>query len=166
MELYHASTEIVEEPRIFNRYPTLDFGTGFYTTMNEAQACEFASKVFVRRGKTGRPVVNVYDYDELTARETCEFLLFRAPDKDWLEFVVHNRSNGRSPDCPADIIVGPVANDDVFATVALYESGLISEHEALQRFKVKDLFNQVLFCNEKALSFLRFRLSYVVGEGS
>ena len=48
------------------------------------------------------------------------------------------------------------SNDDVFETVALYEAGIIGEDAAIERFKVKDLFDQVLFCNERALGYLSF----------
>ena len=35
MRLYHALNQRVDSPRIMNRFTTLDFGTGFYTTTNE-----------------------------------------------------------------------------------------------------------------------------------
>ena len=101
-------------------------------------------------------MVNVYDFDVDGAKERLDILVFDAPNRDWLSFVVHNRREGRSADCMADIICGPVANDDVFETVALYEAGIIGESAAIERFKVKDLFDQVLFCNERALGFLSF----------
>lgn len=156
MRLYHASNMTVEQPRIVNRFTTLDFGTGFYTTTNDAQAAEFAVKTFLRRKRIGKPTVNIYDIDVPDARMKLDILEFPEPNADWLRFVTHNRREGRDPSCKADLIIGPVANDDVFETVALFESGLISESEAIERFKVKKLFDQVLFCNERALSFLTF----------
>ena len=156
MKLYHASNQIVESPRIVNRFATLDFGTGFYTTTNASQASEFAVKTYFRRKRFGEPIVNVYEIDAAKARQTLDIMEFEGPNKDWLHFVVHNRREGRDPNCTPDIIIGPVANDDVFETVALFESGLVSEEEAIARFKVKELFDQVLFCNENALSQLLF----------
>ena len=156
MRLYHASNMAVEEPRIINRFITLDFGTGFYTTTNEEQAREFAVKTYYRRKRIGTPTVSVFEFNLDEARKRLEILEFSTPDKNWLRFVVHNRKEGRDPHRKADIIVGPVANDDVFETVALYEAGLIDEDAAIKRFKVKQLFNQVLFCNEQALSLLSF----------
>ena len=156
MQLYHASNIVVEQPVIVNRFATLDFGTGFYTTTNLSQATEFARKVFLRRGRKGRPIVNIYEFDKQAAQAVLQFLKFDEPDKEWLEFIVQNRQHGRSPDLDVDIIVGPVANDDVFETVALFESGQLSVEEAVERFKVKELYNQVLFCNMRALDFLVF----------
>ena len=147
---------LVERPRIMNRFATLDFGTGFYTTTNEEQAREFAVKTYFRRKRAGTPTVNVYEIDADEARKKLEILEFCAPDEGWLRFVVHNRREGRSPSCTADMIIGPVVNDDVFETVALFEAGFIDERAAIERFKVKELFNQVLFCNERALSLLFF----------
>lgn len=162
MRVYHASTLEIRRPRIVNRFATLDFGTGFYTTLNEEQARDFACKVFARRGRDGCPTVNIYEVDLNLMRERLSLLEFEAPDRSWLEFVVHNRRYGRSPECTADVVIGPVANDDVFQTVALYEAGQIDEDAAIARFKVKNLFNQVLFCNDAALSQLSFVGSYVV----
>lgn len=163
MLLYHASNVVVENPRIMNRFKTLDFGTGFYTTSNESQAREFAKKVHLRRKREGSPIVNVYRFDE-TGIPLLKTLTFSSPDKEWLEFVVHNRREGRDPSLGLDLVIGPVANDDVFQTVALYESGMVSLEDAIRRFKVKELFNQYLFCNEAALAHLTFESSYVLSE--
>ena len=166
MQLFHASNVIVEQPRIVNRFPTLDFGTGFYTTTNETQARDFAVKTYFRRKRIGIPTVNVYDFNLADAKKKLDVLIFDGPNEDWLRFVVHNRREGRDPKCAADLIVGPVANDDVFETVALFEEGLIDEETAIKRFKVKELFDQVLFCNERALSFLTYLGSARIEVGS
>ena len=163
MRLYHASTMSIKKPVIMNHFKTLDFGTGFYTTLNEDQARDFALKSFARRGRKGEPTVNVYEWDEENARRQCAILEFAEPNIEWLDFVVHNRRSGRSDTCEADVIIGPVANDDVFETVALFESGQIDEETAIKRFKVKKLFNQLLFCNEASLAHLAFMDSYTVG---
>lgn len=152
---------MVEKPIVMNRCTTLDFGTGFYTTTNEEQAREFALKTYFRRRRKGMPTVNVYWLDE-TALNGSQILRFEGPDSEWLHFVVHNRRHGRDPLLDVDVVIGPVANDDVFATVSLFESGEITENEAIERFKVKRLFDQVLFCNERALEALSFEKFYVI----
>ncbi len=141
MRLYHASTISIENPVIRNRHNCLDFGTGFYTTTNLAQAEDFARRVYYRRGQEGCPTVNVYEFAEAIASTALITLEFDGPDRSWLEFVVHNRRMGRDPSYNADLIVGPVANDDVFQTVALYEAGQIDAEAAVKRFKIKALFN-------------------------
>ena len=45
MILYHGSNMVVEKPRLVEQNRFLDFGHGFYTTTNKAQAENFAKKV-------------------------------------------------------------------------------------------------------------------------
>lgn len=42
--LYHGSNMVVEQPRLIGQARGLDFGAGFYTTTNEAQAKRFSEK--------------------------------------------------------------------------------------------------------------------------
>lgn len=158
MRLYHASNLEVKCPKIINRIVTLDFGVGFYTTSNREQAEEFAAKVFERRRKEGAPVVNVYDFDERIGG--LNMLVFDSPSDEWLDFVVHNRRFGRQESY--DLIIGPVANDDVFSVIMLYERNLLTKDEAIKKFKVKTLYNQYLFCSENALTTLSFVESYIL----
>ncbi|MCL2335475.1 MAG: DUF3990 domain-containing protein [Endomicrobia bacterium] len=44
MKIYHGSTVAVETPKIITPNRLLDFGIGFYTTLNYDQAAEFAKK--------------------------------------------------------------------------------------------------------------------------
>jgi len=45
MLVYHGSNVVVEKPVIIEPNRTLDYGNGFYTTMNLAQAKSFANNV-------------------------------------------------------------------------------------------------------------------------
>ncbi|MBP5602965.1 MAG: DUF3990 domain-containing protein [Treponema sp.] len=159
LHLYHGSNQIVEKPVLVKQNHTLDFGYGFYTTFNELQAQSFAQKVVTRR-KTGLPIVNVYSLDEKALAE-CSMLEFKTPDAAWLDFVCENR-NGTYKGKQYDLIKGPVANDDVYRTVTLYMSGLLSRSATLDALKVRKLYNQIVFSSEKALSFLKFEKSYEV----
>lgn len=66
MFLYHGSNLAVSEPRLVEQNRFLDFGYGFYTTTNKAQAIGFADKVTKRR-KEGVPTVSIYEIDERKA---------------------------------------------------------------------------------------------------
>jgi hypothetical protein len=156
MQLFHASNIEIKQPEIINRFKTLDFGTGFYTTSNKEQAEIFAYKIYSRRKKEGFPTVNAYEFNDKALE--LNTLIFDLPSEKWLDFVVYNRKFGRKEDY--DLIIGPVANDDVFSVIALYESGNLTKNEAIERFKIKSLYNQYLFCNKKALSNLTFMESY------
>lgn len=159
MKVYHGTSIIIEKPKIINRFKTLDFGEGFYTTENENQAREFAVKICQRRNPELYPMVNCYEFQ-------CDFselsvLKFDAPDEKWLDFVMERRK-GTALKEKYDLIIGPVANDDVFGTIILYEAGQLDRESAIKRFKVKKLYNQVVFCSESALNGLSFVKSYKV----
>ena len=159
MKVYHGTNIIIEQPKVINRFKTLDFGEGFYTSENENQARDFAVKVCERRNPTFNPIVNCYKFnDDLN---NYSVLKFDAPDDKWLDFVVERRK-GIALENKYDLIIGPVANDDVFGTIILYEAGQIDKESAIKRFKVKKLFNQIVFCNEFVLSKLEFIKSYKV----
>lgn len=153
MILYHGSNTIVEKPKIIEQNRFLDFGYGFYTTTNKAQAENFAKKVVVRRG--GKPIVNVYEIDDNAVIKLLKVKRFNAPDEEWLDFVSANR-NGTYAGEQYDLIIGAVANDDVYRTFQVYSAGLLSKEQAIESLKIKKLFDQYVFATSKALSFLKF----------
>ena len=160
MTLYHGSTIEVAEPKLLRSFRTLDFGSGFYTTMNRAQAVEFAAKVVDRNEGAGVATLNIYDLDEKVAFELFDTIRFDGPNEAWLDFVVDNR-RGRYVGPEYAIKVGPVANDNVYRTIQLYMTGVLTRLQAIEAFKVKELFNQVVFSSEPALRLLRFLRSEV-----
>ena len=85
---------------------------------------------------------------------------FDGPNEAWLDFVVENR-RGRYVGPEYAIKVGPVANDNVYRTIQLYMTGVLTRSQAIEAFKVKELFNQVVFSSEPALRLLRFVRSEV-----
>ena len=159
MKIYHGTNMVIEQPKIINRFKTLDFGEGFYTTENEGQAKDFAVKVCERRNTGLYPIVNCYEFREDLGKFSV--LKFDAADEKWLDFVVERRK-GIALMEKYDLIIDPVANDDVFGTIILYEAGQLDKESAIKRFKVKKLYNQVVFCNELALNGLTFIKSYKV----
>ena len=154
MILYHGSNVTVEQPKLLKQNRFLDFGFGFYTTMNKEQAESFAVKVTERR-KRGVPTLNVYELDEKEAFKRCSLLRFEGPDEYWLDFVATNRQ-GIYHGKKFDIIYGAVANDDVYRTITLYMSGVLTKGQALESLKIKRLYNQLVFASESSLKYLRF----------
>ena len=159
MRVFHGTNIVIEQPKIINRFKTLDFGEGFYTTENENQAREFALKVCERRNPMLHPIVNCYELNEDFNK--ISVLRFDAPNEEWLDFIVERRK-GITLSQKYDLIIGPVANDDVFGTIILYETGQSDKESAIKRLKVKKLFNQIVFCNELILNDLLFIHSYKV----
>jgi hypothetical protein len=158
MLIYHGSNVIVEKPLLPTQKRGLDFGLGFYTTTNKEQAVNFTKNV-VKRTKVKTRVVNVYEFDFNKANEKLEILKFEEPNFEWLEFVKLNRFsiyNGKS----YDIVIGPVANDDVFPIMQAYLEGVLPAEATLAGLKVKKLYNQHCFLSIKSLEFLSFTESF------
>lgn len=153
MKVYHGSLVVVEKPeiRVSDRY--LDFGYGFYTTMNEEQAIKWTEKQKNRKG-TNIGYVSMYDFDIEKAESELKIIRFDKADKEWLDFVSVNRK-GQCQET-YDIVIGPVADDEVYEVVRFYEIGVYDLEETLKRLKVEELYNQVLFHTEKSLMYLKF----------
>ena len=153
MNVYHGSLVVVEKPeiRVSDRY--LDFGYGFYTTMNKEQAIKWTAKQKNRKG-ANIGYVSKYDFDIEKAKSELKILRFDKADKEWLDFVLVNRKG----QCQQmyDVVIGPVADDGVYEVVRFYEIGVYDLEETLKRLKVEELYNQVLFHTEKSLTYLKF----------
>jgi hypothetical protein len=154
MILYHGSNVVVKHPKLIKQNRFLDFGFGFYTTTNREQAENFALKVTEHR-KSGRATLNIYHIDENVAFQECSLLKFDKPDERWLDFVASNRQ-GVYQAKQYDLIYGAVANDDVYRTITLYMTGVLSKQQALEALKIRKLFNQMVFATEQALTYLNF----------
>lgn len=159
MIIYHGSDRIIEIPKILEPNRALDFGKGFYTTLNEMQAKDFGRKVQDRNGAE-QGIVNVYEADVEKMKSELTNIWFENPDEAWLDYVSDNRNGIVTPDC--DFVYGPVANDDVFRTLAAFQAGLLTKEETLARLKIRELYNQLTFKSEKALDYIHFLTSYSV----
>ena len=151
MTLYYASNVEVKMPMLVESNRMLDFGPGFYTTTNREQAVRFAKSVVARRG--GTPMVNVYEFDE-TAFSECLVRRFDYPSEAWLDFVAANRS-GQYFGVRYDLIMGPVANDDVYATIGLYMRSFISKEATISGLMVKRLYDQLVFATPRTFHYLK-----------
>lgn len=152
MKVYHGSL-VVEKPEIRVGDKYLDFGYGFYTTMNEEQAIKWTEKQKNRKG-TNIGYVSMYDFDIEKAEAELKIIRFDKADKEWLDFVSVNRK-GQCQET-YDIVIGPVADDGVYEVVRFYEIGVYDLEETLKRLKVDELYNQVLFHTEKSVTYLKF----------
>jgi hypothetical protein len=155
MELFHGSYLEIPKPKIIVSNRMLDYGTGFYTTTDIAQAARFTEK-FIRLER--ERIVSIYRYDESIEREDITKLIFTEPDSAWLDYVVANRS-GKGIDNDYDIVMGPVANDRVYTVVESYELGDYTADEAIKRLKTYRLTGQIVWKSNRALSLLSFTKS-------
>ncbi|MBO7114245.1 MAG: DUF3990 domain-containing protein [Bacteroidaceae bacterium] len=153
MRLYHGSTVAVRKPSLRPGRPNADFGKGFYTTSNYEQAVRWAH-IKQEREEAERAVVSVYEFDE-TLLDSLDLNIrrFTGADEPWLYFVVDCR---KSRPHEYDLVQGPVANDKVFITVNLFESGVLSAEAAILQLKAYKTYDQLSFHTEKVIKTLKF----------
>ena len=153
MFLYHGSNVVVEKPCLIPPKRLLDFGAGFYLTSDFEQARKWASRTVALR-EDGQATVSVYDVCEEDLKKLA-ILMFDAPNRDWLRFVAANRM-GHQTDAHYDVIIGPVANDQVIRTVNNYMNGYFTEDIAIQLLLPQKLKDQYAFKTDRAIKILHF----------
>ena len=158
MIVYHGSTEIIEKPDVAHSKRYLDFGRGFYLTTFEEQAKKWAVRKGMRREK--QAVVNLYELkDNLSAYKV---LSFDGENEQWLDFVCACRK-GEHINQAYDIIIGSVADDDVFKVVDMYFRGLWAKERVLNELKYYKMNDQICITNQAVLDeVLAYKGSYEV----
>ena len=131
MILYHGTNLVIDQIDLSVCRPNKDFGQGFYLTTIEDQAQKMAKRVARIYG--GDPTVNVYRFDEAVL-ETDHLSVFKfaQPSVEWALFVINNR-NGVSDgdnnlDFKYDIVIGPVADDDLSMLFSLLSRKIIEAY--------------------------------------
>lgn len=153
MRLYHGSLVAVKKPNIFKGRTTVDFGKGFYTTTSFEQAQKWAD-LKRRRSNSSRAVVSEYEAPDDLLNGRYATLTFNGPTKEWLDFVVKNRKG--LGEGKYDLTMGPVANDQLYATIRLYEQGVVTADAAIEMLKAHVLFDQLAFHSQDAANELVF----------
>ena len=154
MKLYHGSTVGVEKPDLHKSRTETDFGQAFYTTTSFEQAKQWA-RIKQKRAKVQSMVVSEFEFDEkLLHSNAYSVRHFEKATKDWLEFVKNNRLGLNTE--TYDLVMGPVANDSLYATILLYEQGVLTADAAIEQLKTHTLFDQLSFHTERALEHLQF----------
>lgn len=154
MILYHGSTELVDKPEIRKSDIYLDFGFGFYTTTSFEQAERWA-KIKMRRKNVGLGYVSVYEFDIEKAERDLKVKRFNSADEEWLSFVVDNR-RGNITDSEIDMHIGPVADDNVYQSIRLFETGAYDAEYTVKKLKTEVLHDQWTLHSEAVLKYLNF----------
>lgn len=155
MILYHGSTELVDKPEIRVGAVYLDFGVGFYTTTSKEQAERWA-RIKMRRNNTNQGFVSVYEFDLDQAKLDLVMKEFKTADETWLRFIVGNR-RGDTMDAVSGVHIGPVADDNVYQSIRLFETGVYDAEYIVKRLKTEVLQDQWTLHTEKALKYLKFK---------
>lgn len=148
--LFHGTTADFEKVSLGKSHNRRDFGAGFYTTLLEQQAKEWAYRLSLRN-KSSKYYVYQFAFGE---NDTLKIKRFDNLNIEWLEFIKDNRSKGGLQH-QYDVVIGPVADDNTMETVQLYIAGVLTANEAVERLKYNKVNNQVSFHTEKALACLK-----------
>ena len=149
--LYHGTVADFEQILLLKSHNRRDFGVGFYTTILEKQAKEWAYRLSLREKKKQYYVCQ-YIFRE---SDNLKVKRFDSLNKEWLEFIKDNRSKGGLQHS-YDVVIGPVADDNTMETVQLYLTGILTVDEEVERLKYNKVNNQVSFHTERALRSLQF----------
>ncbi len=149
--LFHGSNILFDKIDLNKSRNRRDFDRGFYCTVLEQQADEWAKRLYLRT-HTGGKYVYRYIFRQ---SEKLKIKRFATLNKEWLEFVKLNRIAGDIQH-HFDVVIEPVADDNTMETVQLYLSGILNVDEAVSRLRYNKVNNQVSFHTPLALEYLRF----------
>ena len=160
MKLYHGGIIEIKTPKILNNQRLVDFGRGFYTTSTFEQAQKWAL-IKKKRESSKEAIVTEYNLDEaICENEKYKILDFKIADEKWLDFIIRNRREHYLHGY--DIVKGAVANDTLYATIRLFETGILNKAETISRLKVHKLFDQVSFHSTELLRELKFTKTHKI----
>ena len=163
MILYHGSNMKIGEIDLNKCRKYKDFGQGFYCTSIQKQA-EFMARRTTKRTEGGTPYVNIFELDEeIFNDKDITIKKFDKPSKEWAEFILNNRDRNfediSSPKCnfdnKYDLVIGPVADDDIIVLFRNFVRGLININTLIEELTYKELTDQYSFHTEKALKYLK-----------
>lgn len=158
MIVYHGTTDIIKKPDISFSKNNLDFGRGFYLTTYKEQAQKWAVRKASRSRK--KAIVNIYELN-INEKE-YNVLKFKNADEEWLEFICKCRS-GENVYNDYDIIMGNVADDDVFKTVDMYFKGLWDRERTIKELRYYKINDQICIVKQDVLNrALSFKDAYEV----
>lgn len=143
MTVYHGGYTEIPNPEIIKGRNTKDFGEGFYCTVIREQAERWAKRY-------DNPTVNTYTV-RLDTR--LKMLEFKEMTEEWLDFIVSCR-HGEHHDY--DIVIGAMANDQIYNYIADYIDGVITREQFWVLAKFKYPTHQIVFCSKEALKCLEF----------
>ncbi|MCH5268874.1 MAG: DUF3990 domain-containing protein [Lachnospiraceae bacterium] len=163
MLLYHGSNTDIKVIDLAMCRPYKDFGRGFYLTVRKDQAKKMAIRVAKLYG--GLPVLNVFEIDDsfMDFNDLCIKDFGIETSEEWAKFIMNNRNRKyydfSNPECnfdnKYDVVIGPIANDDMAVLFRQYENGAITFENMIKGMIYKETTNQYSFHTEKAISLLK-----------
>lgn len=155
MILYHGSNQPIASIDLAKGKKFKDFGRGFYTTHIKAQAEYWSKRIADRFG--GTPSVTEFEFDlDGAISAGLNVKVFEKSDKEWALFVMANRrQNGDEFQHDYDIVIGPVADDNMARLFGLYDMEIIDLDMVVAGLIYKDLNSQYFFATEESLKYIK-----------
>lgn len=155
MRLYHGSNQPILNIDLLKGQKYKDFGRGFYTTHLRQQAEYWSKRICDRFGGTATVTEFEFDMDAALA-DGLNVKIFENPDREWAEFVMANRRRtGKEFKHDYDIVIGPVANDNMARLFGLYDMRMLDLDVVVAGLIYKNLNSQYFFATKRSLDFLR-----------
>lgn len=155
MKIYHGGFSEVPSPKILEPSRAMDFGNGFYATTSFEQEKKWAL-IKKDRFHYEKAIVSAFEVDsEIFKTAKLKSKVFNKADEEWLDFVMANRQDIHFV-YDYDVVMGAVANDNVYASLNLYEDGFLSKKELLDELMAWKYVDQICFHTEKSLDYLKF----------
>ena len=146
MILYHGTNQEIVKPSVEFSKRYLNFGKGFYLTTYQEQSEKWALRKAARLG--GKPIVNVYELAEnFDSYKVCNF---ETENELWLDFISNCR-RGELIYEQYDLVMGRVADDDVFKTIDMYFKNLWTKEKVLEELKYYQENNQICIINQQII---------------
>ena len=154
--LYHGSNIKIDNINLSKSKLGKDFGKGFYLNPNFDQAYKMAVRA-KKINKEGSEIVSAFEFeDNILTKSELKVKIFSDYSKEWADFVVANRNNkSDTPIHPYDIVIGPIADDNVGTQIYRYSRGFIDINKLIEDLKFEEKAIQYFFGTEKAIKLLR-----------
>jgi len=161
MQLYHGSNQEIMSVDLRRCKPYKDFGRGFYLTTIKEQAELMAKRTARIYG--GSPNITVYTFDDaVLSSSVYSVKVFSEPNAEWALFVLNNRNRdfrdfsnqSSNHDNKYDIVIGPVANDDIALLFRSYFNEYIDLDALVKGIKYKKLSDQYSFHTDRVIELL------------
>ena len=116
------------------------------------------------KDKVGIKTVNTFELNEdIFNDKEIQIKKFDNPSKEWAQFILNNRDRNfkysSSKECNIDnkydLVIGPVADDDIIVLFRTFVNGLIDIDTLIRELTYKELTDQYSFHTERALKYLK-----------
>lgn len=157
IRLHYGSYMRIDHINLSMSKPGKDFGKGFYLNPDYDQARLWAESR-VRVLQIGEATVTSYELDiDQAIQAGLKVKEYDDYTEEWADFVVKNRRNiSDTPIHDYDIVIGPIADDNVGRQIQLYMQGYWTIEQLIEKIKFNTKKSiQYYFGSEDALKFLR-----------